>query len=86
MSSSHGGEVDLVVSDVVMPEMDGPTLLKELRKRNPDIKIIFVSGYAEDAFEKSLPDGEAVRLPAEAVHAQAAGRAVKETMARVPQA
>jgi two-component system cell cycle sensor histidine kinase/response regulator CckA len=48
--------VDLVVSDVVMPEMDGPTLLKELRKRNPDIKIIFVSGYAEEAFEKSLPD------------------------------
>jgi two-component system cell cycle sensor histidine kinase/response regulator CckA len=52
----QGGEVDLVVSDVVMPEMDGPTLLKELRKRNPDIKIIFVSGYAEEAFEKSLPD------------------------------
>jgi two-component system, cell cycle sensor histidine kinase and response regulator CckA len=52
----HGGEVDLVVSDVVMPEMDGPTLLKELRKLNPNIKIIFVSGYAEEAFEKSLPD------------------------------
>ena len=35
-SSKHGGKVDLVVSDVVMPEMDGPTLLKELRKRNPE--------------------------------------------------
>ena len=32
---SQGGEVDLVVSDVVMPEMDGPTLLKEMRERNP---------------------------------------------------
>jgi two-component system cell cycle sensor histidine kinase/response regulator CckA len=51
----HDGKVDLVVSDVVMPEMDGPTLLKELRKRNPAVKIIFVSGYAEEAFEKSLP-------------------------------
>ena len=50
-----GGAVDLVVSDVVMPEMDGPTLLrKELRIRNPDLKIIFVSGYAEEAFDKSL--------------------------------
>ena len=53
-----GGKVDLVVSDVVMPEMDGPTLLKELRKKNPDLKMIFVSGYAEEAFEKSLPAGE----------------------------
>ena len=51
----NGGEVDLVVSDVVMPEMDGPTLLKELHKRNPGIKFVFVSGYAEEAFEKSLP-------------------------------
>lgn len=50
--------VDLVVSDVVMPEMDGPTLLRELRKRHPDLKVIFVSGYAEDAFRKNLPEGE----------------------------
>ena len=72
--SERGGKVDLVVSDVVMPEMDGPTLLKELRKRNPDLKIIFVSGYAEEAFEKNLPARRAVRVPAQAVHAQAAGR------------
>jgi two-component system cell cycle sensor histidine kinase/response regulator CckA len=51
------GKIDLVVSDVVMPEMDGPTLFKELRQRNPDLKIIFVSGYAEEAFSKSLPEG-----------------------------
>jgi two-component system, cell cycle sensor histidine kinase and response regulator CckA len=55
----HGGKVDLVVSDVVMPEMDGPTLLRELRGRDPTLKIIFVSGYAEDAFQKHLPaDGQ----------------------------
>src|ERR1700689_5479086 len=53
------GRVDLVVSDVVMPEMDGPTLLRELRSRDPSLKIIFVSGYAEDAFQKHLPaDGQ----------------------------
>ncbi len=51
-------DVDLVLSDVVMPEMDGPTLLKELRQRDPDVKIIFVSGYAEEAFSKNLPSQE----------------------------
>lgn len=49
------GAVDIVVSDVVMPEMDGPTLLSELRKKYPDLKFIFVSGYAEDAFARNLP-------------------------------
>jgi two-component system cell cycle sensor histidine kinase/response regulator CckA len=52
------GHVDLVVSDVVMPEMDGPTLLKELRRRDENVKIIFVSGYAEEAFSKNLPSPE----------------------------
>ncbi len=52
------GHVDLVVSDVVMPEMDGPTLLKVLRARDPDVKFIFVSGYAEEAFAKNLPSDE----------------------------
>ena len=49
------GKVDIVVSDVVMPEMDGPSLLRELRKKYPDLKFIFVSGYAEDAFARNLP-------------------------------
>ena len=57
------GRIDLVVSDVVMPEMDGPTLARELRSRNPSLKIIFVSGYAEDAFQKHLPDGQFEFLP-----------------------
>ena len=53
-----GSEVDIVVSDVVMPEMDGPTLLKEVRKLGNPVPFIFASGYAEDAFEKNLPDAE----------------------------
>ena len=55
---SYQGKIDLVVSDVVMPEMDGPTLLTKLRGRDPKVKIIFVSGYAEEAFEKNLPEGD----------------------------
>jgi two-component system cell cycle sensor histidine kinase/response regulator CckA len=74
------GAVDLVVSDVVMPEMDGPTLLKAMRGRNPDLRIIFVSGYAEEAFEKSLPDhGQFAFLPKPFTLSQLVA-AVKETL------
>jgi two-component system, cell cycle sensor histidine kinase and response regulator CckA len=38
----------------VMPQMDGPTLIKEVREKLPDIKVICISGYAEDAFRKKL--------------------------------
>jgi two-component system cell cycle sensor histidine kinase/response regulator CckA len=78
---SRHGEVDLVVSDVVMPEMDGPTLLKEMRKRNPELKIIFVSGYAEDAFEKNLPEGGQFAFLAKPFTLKQLVGAVKETMA-----
>ena len=50
----YGAEPDLIVSDVVMPEMDGPSMLRELRKRGVKTRIVFISGYAEDAFEKNL--------------------------------
>jgi two-component system, cell cycle sensor histidine kinase and response regulator CckA len=50
----EGGKVDIVVSDVIMPEMDGPTMFKELRKKHPNLKIIFVSGYPDDAFKNAL--------------------------------
>ncbi len=80
--TARDSSVDLVVSDVVMPEMDGPTMLKEMRATNPSLKVIFVSGYAEDAFEKSLPEGEQFNfLPKPFTLAQLVA-AVKETIAK----
>jgi len=74
------GDVDLVVSDVVMPEMDGPTLLKELRRRNPNVKVIFVSGYAEEAFQRNLPDQEQYEFLAKPFTLKQLVSKVKETM------
>jgi two-component system, cell cycle sensor histidine kinase and response regulator CckA len=76
-----GSEVDLVVSDVVMPEMDGPTLLKELRRRRPEMKVIFISGYAEEAFKKNLPEGERFTFLPKPFSLKELVAAVKETMA-----
>jgi two-component system cell cycle sensor histidine kinase/response regulator CckA len=79
---AQDAKIDLVVSDVVMPEMDGPTLLKEMRGRNPTLKVIFVSGYAEEAFEKSLPANEQFAfLPKPFTLTQLVAQ-VKETIAK----
>ena len=75
------GKVDLVVSDVVMPEMDGPTLLKELRRRDPNVKIIFVSGYAEEAFAKNLPSQEQYAFLAKPFTLKQLVAVVKQTLA-----
>ena len=49
-------DIDLMVSDVVMPNMDGPTLIRRARELRPDIRAVFISGYAEEAFRRSLGD------------------------------
>ena len=42
------GDVDAVVSDVIMPELSGPELVLRLRSRKPNLPVLFVTGYAED--------------------------------------
>ncbi len=73
--------IDLVVSDVVMPEMDGPSLLREVRKHQPHLKVIFVSGYAEDAFRKNLPEGETFNFLPKPFSLKQLVETVKKTMA-----
>jgi signal transduction histidine kinase/ActR/RegA family two-component response regulator len=44
----ESGDVDLVISDVVMPGMSGPEIVERLRQRNPAIRAIFISGYTDN--------------------------------------
>ena len=72
--------IDLIVSDVVMPEMDGPTMFAELRKQGIDIKVIFVSGYADDAFRRNLPEGAVYDFLAKPFSLKGLVEKVKENM------
>ncbi len=73
--NEHNGDIDLLVSDVVMPQMDGPTLIREVRKQRPELKVIFISGYAEEAFRRNLdPGSEFELLPKPFSLKQLAGR------------
>ena len=48
------GDFDLVLSDVVMPAMDGPAMAKAIRRVKPDIPILFMSGYAEEQLRNQI--------------------------------
>lgn len=50
-------QLDLMVTDVMMPDMDGPTLAKHMREEMPDLKIIFISGYTEDRLKDHMGPG-----------------------------
>ncbi|KKC35494.1 histidine kinase [Devosia epidermidihirudinis] len=55
-------KIDLMISDVAMPEMDGPTLLKHVRETMPNLKVIFVSGYAEESVRRDIEDDQSVEF------------------------
>ena len=78
--ADHEGSIELLISDVVMPHMDGPTLVRKARRIWPELKVILISGYAEDTYRESL-DAEAWVnfLPKPFTLKQLAGR-VKEVM------
>ncbi|MDR2831570.1 MAG: response regulator [Rickettsiales bacterium] len=51
--SKKNQHIDLIITDVIMPEVSGPEIVKEALIHRPDINVIFISGYAKDAFLKN---------------------------------
>jgi two-component system cell cycle sensor histidine kinase/response regulator CckA len=57
LARQHEGPIHLLVTDVVMPELGGVDLATELRKRDPELCVLYVSGYTEDAQLLAVPLG-----------------------------
>ena len=58
----HPRPIHLLVTDVVMPNMDGPTLVRAVKKISPDMAVIFMSGYAEEAFRRNDEKAEGLHF------------------------
>ncbi|WP_420471620.1 cell cycle histidine kinase CckA [Brevundimonas sp. FT23042] len=56
LAEEHAGQIDMMISDVIMPGLDGPSLLKKARKYLGDAPVMFISGYAESDFSDLLQD------------------------------
>jgi PAS domain S-box-containing protein len=61
LSQAYGGEIDLLVTDVVMPQMGGPQLARRLTSSRPHVKVLYISGYADQAawYQNGLESGDA---------------------------
>ena len=75
-------KVDLLISDVVMPNMDGPKMVREARSARPDLPVLFMSGYAEEQLRKSIDIPNISFLPKPFSVAQL-GEAVADAFASV---
>jgi two-component system, cell cycle sensor histidine kinase and response regulator CckA len=56
LAEEHAGTIDMLISDVIMPGLDGPALLKKARPFLGDAPVMFISGYAESDFSDLLQD------------------------------
>lgn len=57
MGNQENKHIDLMVTDVMMPDMDGPTLAQRMRQTSPKLRIIFISGYTEDKLKDHMGEG-----------------------------
>jgi PAS domain S-box-containing protein len=57
-----GEKINLVLTDVMMPDMSGPEMVKEMRLKNPDVKLLFMSGYSEEKLHELDFPGEALHF------------------------
>ncbi len=60
--TSGAQEIHLLITDVVMPNMDGPTLVRHVKELKPDLAVIFMSGYAEEAFRRNDQNSEDIHF------------------------
>jgi CheY-like chemotaxis protein len=75
------GGIDLLLSDVIMPGLDGPEVASRLRGRWPSLRVLFVSGYSDDRLAQAGALGPRDRLLAKPYSAKALATAVRDVIA-----
>ena len=76
--------IHLIITDVVMPNMDGPTLVRQVRRIRPDMQIIFMSGYAEEAFRRNDEKAEDLHFLPKPFGLKQLAAKVKEVLSGAP--
>jgi signal transduction histidine kinase/CheY-like chemotaxis protein len=77
-------KIDLLITDVVMPNMDGPTLVRHVKGLKPDMAVIFMSGYAEEAFRRNDEKAEDLHFLPKPFGLKQLAAKVKEVLSAQP--
>jgi two-component system cell cycle sensor histidine kinase/response regulator CckA len=77
-------KIDLIITDVVMPNMDGPTMVRHVKTLNPDLPVIFMSGYAEEAFRKNDQSSDDIHFLPKPFGLKQLAAKVKEVLSAQP--
>jgi two-component system cell cycle sensor histidine kinase/response regulator CckA len=81
LAEEHAGQIDLMISDVIMPGIDGPTLLKKARGYLGEAPVMFISGYAEAEFSDLLEGETGVTFLPKPLDIKMLAERVKEQLA-----
>jgi len=76
--------IHLLITDVVMPNMDGPTLVRAVKRIRPEMAVIFMSGYAEEAFRRNDEKAEDLHFLPKPFGLKQLAAKVKEVLAGAP--
>ena len=76
--------IHLLITDVVMPNMDGPTLVRAVKRIRPEIAVIFMSGYAEEAFRRNDEKAEDLHFLPKPFGLKQLAAKVKDVLAGAP--
>jgi two-component system cell cycle sensor histidine kinase/response regulator CckA len=78
---SDNNKIDLIITDVVMPNMDGPTMVRHVKALKPNLAVIFMSGYAEEAFRRNDQNSEDIHFLPKPFGLKQLAAKVKEVLA-----
>ena len=81
---NHKSTIHLLITDVVMPNMDGPTLVRAVRRLRPEMQIVFMSGYAEEAFRRNDEKAEDLHFLPKPFGLKQLAAKVKEVLSGAP--
>jgi PAS domain S-box-containing protein len=80
LAEQHPAAIDLLVTDVILPIMDGRVLVEKLRAVHPETKVLYMSGYSEETIERGRPLGSDLALLPKPFTAEALGTRVREIL------